>query len=364
MEETYLNVKNFLSSKTMVVPDCIDEFLKLYNKAAPEMVFRVEKLINPMFQDYTLTFSEETDRLRQYTYLYDKDTDKKVNGIFVFQFKDMHIAYPDRFFITIEDMIDGKKFNIDHGKVYYSFREGNTSDIESFISFKELGYNNIHDYETSGKMNTSEYYSKIKKLADTLPQNIKDKFFNINQSYINDKILREADLFYYKQKSGNPSYEEIIESFELGYDDFVTFNTAKIYGNLTYNDFSEFRKYADSFNTYEAYLKAKKNSIWSESGVLLFEKLEVIKEKSDYPNMVEALIHYILENYIFEKMSKEAFTNKLRNIINDIVNKYGMQDNRFFNDYNSLLESSIADLENRKVLFEYSQSTGVIRIIK
>ena len=364
MDETYLNVKNFLSGKTILVPGSIDELLKLYHKAAPEIVFRVEKLMNPLLQDYTITYSEETERLRQYTHLYDKETDKKINGIFVFQFKDMHIAWPDRFFLTIEDMIEADKFKIDHGKVYYSFKEGNTPDIESFISFKELGYKNIQDYEASRGQDTPGYYSEIKKTVDAFPRNIRDLFFNTDQSRGSERISGEADLFYYKIRSGNPSYEEIIESFKLGYDDFNTYKTAKRYGSLNFSEFSEFRKHADSFNTYEAYLKARNNSIWSESGVLLFDKLTAIKEKSGYSNLVEALVHYIIENYIFEKMSKDAFANKISSIIGDILGKYGMQENSELKDFNSLLEPALAELENRKVLFEYSQSTGVIRIIR
>lgn len=363
MEGTYLNVKNFLSKNTLIVPENTDEFLKLYNMASPELIFRVEKLMNPLFQDYTVSFSDETKKLIRFTGGYNSDQDRTVHGIFIFQLKDMYVAYPDRFFLTIEDMVDGNKFKIDHGRVFYSFKEGNTTDIESFISFKELGYKNIGDYESSMKQNTADYFSRITKLADSFPQNIRERYFNPEQN-INDAIIREAGLFYHKIKSGNPSYEEIIESFKQGYEDFESYNTSKRFGNLSHAEFSDFRKYADSFNTYEAYLKAKNNSIWTESGIMLFDKLTAIRDKSGYPDLVEALIHYILENYIFEKMSKEAFTNKIRSLISDILNKYGMQENGDLRNYNSLLEPAIADLESRKQLFEYNQSTGVIRIIR
>lgn len=364
MDDTYLNVKNFLSQNTMLVPGSTGEFLKLYHMAAPEMVYRVEKLLNPLFQDYTVSFSEQSARLRQYTYSFDKDSDSRVTGVFVFQFRDMHIAFPDRFFITIEDMIEADKFKIDHGKVYYSFREGNTSDIESFISFKELGYKNINDYNTAVKENTGSRFREIKGLVETLPANIRERFFYNNQSYPNDKILKEAGLFYYKTANNAQSYDEVIESFRLGYDDFDTYRKSKRFGSLSFDEFAEFKKHADGFNTYEAYLKAKNSSIFTESGILLFDKLTALKERSGYSNLVEALIHYILENYIFEKMSREAFTNKIRSLISDILIKYGMNENNELKDFNSLLDPSIAELESRKELFEYNQSTGVIRIIK
>ena len=364
MDGAYLNVKNFLSKYTMIVPDGIDEFIKLYQGSAPEIIFRIEKIIDPVFHDYTISFTDETEALRQYTYPYDRESDKKANGAFVFKYKDFYVVYPDRFFNTIEDMIDAAGIRIDHGKVFYAFKKGNTKDIESFIKFKELGYNNISDYETACRDNTPEYFSELVKLIDSFSENIKDKILHGDEPGPDSRILKESWLYYFKIKNGNPSYPEILEAFNLGYDDFDLYRTAKRFGNIACNEFMEFKKYAGSFNTYNTYLKAKQNSIWTESGVLLFEKLVTIRNTSGYPDMVEAMIHYILENYIFEKMSKDAFANKIRNLISDILDKYGMQDNNDLRNYKSLLESAIDDLEKRKQLFEYNQSTGVIRIIK
>lgn len=364
MEEPCLNAKNFLSSRTLLVPGSIGEFINLYEKTSPDIIIRAEKLLNPMFQDYTITYSPETERLRPYTLFYENETDKKVSGTFIFQYKDMHIAYPDRFFLTIEDMKAANKFKIDHGRVYYLFRDADAPDIETFINFKEPGYKNIHDYEASRTENTSWYYTAVKAMETSLPKNIRDRFFNAGQTNAEDRISKEADLFYFRIKNGSPSYEDILESFKLGYVDFDTYRGAKRFGSLSYGEFSEFKKHADIFNSYDAYLKAKNNSIWSQSGVLLFEKLTVIREKSGYSNLVVAMVHYILENYIFEKMSREAFTTKIRNIIGDMLVKYGMHENIELRGYNSLLELSIAELEKKKELFEYSQSTGVITIIR
>lgn len=364
MEDRYLNAKIFLSQETILIPSTTDEFIKLYHRASPENVFRVEKLISPVFQDYTITFSAETDSLREYTCSYDREADRKVKGVFIFSMGDMHVAFPDRFFATIEDMIEGNKFKIDHGRVYYSFKEGEAPDIESFISFKKLGYDCIKDYETAVQEKTAEYYAVITQLVPSLPQNIIDRYFSSSNSGSSENIQKESCLFYYKQRTGNPSYEQIIEAFKHGYEDFETYMTSRRYGDLTSGQFSEFRKYIDTFNTYESFLKGKNNSIRTESGVMLFEKLAAIQEKCGYSNIIEALIDYILETYIFEKMSREAFVNKIRSLVYDILNKYGMQENGLLKDYDRLLDPAIRSLEAGKTLFEYNESTGIIRVIK
>jgi hypothetical protein len=58
MEESCLNAKNFLSSRTLLVPGSIEEFLKIYEKASPDTVIHTEKMLNPLFQDYTITYPD------------------------------------------------------------------------------------------------------------------------------------------------------------------------------------------------------------------------------------------------------------------------------------------------------------------
>jgi len=222
MNKNYMYADNFLSQKSMLVPASFEEFLNLYDKAAPAVVFHTKRILNPIFQGYSYHLSKETTELITLIgHTIPNFNDSNVST-FIFEYMDMHIAYPSREFSSIEDMKDSFKYNIDHGRAYNRFRDSNAPDLETFIKLYTLGYKNFTDYGQSLKEETSSYFAELNAKIDQYPQNIREKFFTISGNEINTlrKINTEADFYYLKLVTADSTYEKIIDSFLKGFENF------------------------------------------------------------------------------------------------------------------------------------------------
>jgi hypothetical protein len=222
MNKNYMYADNFLSQKSMLVPASFEEFLILHDKASPEIVFHTKRILNPIFQGYSYHLSKETTELITLIgHTIPNFNDSNVST-FIFEYMDMHIAYPSREFSSIEDMKESFKFNLDHGRAYNRFKDSNAPDIETFVKLYSLGYKNFTDYSQSLKENTSAYYAELNEKISLYPQNIKEKFFNISGDEITSlrKINTEADFFYLKLITADSTYDKIIDSFIKGFENF------------------------------------------------------------------------------------------------------------------------------------------------
>jgi hypothetical protein len=222
MKNNYMYADNFLSAKSMLVPASFEEFLTLYDKAAPEVVFHTKRILNPVFQGYSYHLSKETTELITLIgHSIPSFNDSNVST-FIFEYRDLHITYPSREFSSIEDMKDSLKYNIDHGRAYNRLKDSNAPDLQTFMDFYKLGYKIFSDYEQSLKEETSTYFAELNDKFDQYPENIREKFFNISGGDINSlrKINTEGDFFYLKLVTVDSTYEKLIDSFLQGFENF------------------------------------------------------------------------------------------------------------------------------------------------
>ncbi len=222
MKNNYMYADNFLSQKSMLVPASFEEFLILFDKAAPDLIFHTKRILNPVFQGYSYHLSKETTELITLIgHTVPNFNDSNVST-FIFEYKDLHIAYPSREFSSIEDMKESFKYNIDHGRAYNRIKDSNAPDLQTFIDLYTAGYKNFADYQQSVRECTSDYFAQLIDKLDKYPQNIKDKFFkNDSPHSINPRMINtEGDFYYMKLITIGSTYEKIIDSFLKGYENF------------------------------------------------------------------------------------------------------------------------------------------------
>ncbi len=222
MNKNYMYADNFLSQKSMLVPASFEEFLILHDKAEPEIVFHTKRILNPIFQGYSYHLSKETTELITLIgHTIPNFNDSNVST-FIFEYMDMHITYPSREFSSIEDMKESFKFNIDHGRAYNRFKDSSAPDLQTFIDLYTAGYKNFADYGQAIKEGASDYYARLIEKIDQYPQNIREKYFKNDSIHsINPRMINsEGDFYYMKLITPGATYENIIDSFMKGFENF------------------------------------------------------------------------------------------------------------------------------------------------
>lgn len=222
MKNNYMYADNFLSQKSMLVPAGFDEFLNLFDKAKPEVIFHTKRILNPIFQGYSYHLSKETiELITLIGHTIPNFNDSNVST-FVFEYMDMHIAYPSREFSSIEDMKDSFKYNIDHGRAYNRLKDSNAPDLQTFIDLYTAGYKNFADYEQAINEGASDFYTQLVGKIDQFPLNIRDKYFKNDSIHsINPRMINsEGDFYYMKLITPGATYEKIIDSFMKGFENF------------------------------------------------------------------------------------------------------------------------------------------------